>query len=462
MRILVAIANYGDENRSYVERLIREYQDMPWNVDIVILSEKQKVFDSDVEVRVGLPSPDPWSLPFAHKRLFAERSRVYDLYIYSEDDTLITESHVTAFLNATRTIPAPRIVGFLRYEEGSDGKKYCSTAHSHFHWRPGSVEHFGDHTVAEFSNAHSAAFMLTRNQLNRAIASGGFVVPPHNEFYDLPCTAATDPYTQCGMRKVICVSHMDSFLLHHMPNKYVGRLGMPLEEFVLQIPALTALSAACVGELFPIEKSHVPASYSKSYYESAEPKLVEAIPSETRVFSVGAGTGALERALIEKGCDVSALSLDPVISSLAERSGVPMVERTSSDLHALVKSATRRLRPDRVVLANVLQHVEDPAGFIRAVSTELPPQAEIVGTVPNFGRVRRAQMRRRIETLGYRQSKLQAVTPTSLRSWCKAAGLKTRLGAIPDPRRSRTLKRFCDIYPKLLGDVLLFRLTRSS
>ena len=52
-------------------RLIEEYRSMSFKIDIVILSNIAKQFASDIEVIVGLPSRDPWSLPFCHKKLFA-------------------------------------------------------------------------------------------------------------------------------------------------------------------------------------------------------------------------------------------------------------------------------------------------------------------------------------------------------------------------------------------------------
>ena len=32
--------------------------------------------------------------------------------------------------------------------------------------------------------------------------------------------AASNIYTKSGLEKVICISHFDDFLIHHLPNKY--------------------------------------------------------------------------------------------------------------------------------------------------------------------------------------------------------------------------------------------------
>ncbi len=40
-------------------------------------------------------------------------------------------------------------------------------------------------TYAQFTNAHSACYILTRDQLRRAIASGGFMTEPYAGEYDM-------------------------------------------------------------------------------------------------------------------------------------------------------------------------------------------------------------------------------------------------------------------------------------
>ena len=122
MKILVAIANYGTKNIRFAKELIREYLSMPFNVEIYVLSEAPKSYGDDVKVIVGLPSKNPWSLPFVHKKLFAENADNFDLFIYTEDDTLIRTQHILSFLKATKTMRSDLIPGFIRYEMNADGK----------------------------------------------------------------------------------------------------------------------------------------------------------------------------------------------------------------------------------------------------------------------------------------------------------------------------------------------------
>jgi len=226
-RVLVAIANHGTKNRVFLDRLLVSYRSMTrYDLDLVVHSNVPKDLGAGIEVRVGLPSPDPWSLPFAHKRLFAERADDYDLFLYSEDDTLLEERHIEAFLEVTPKLPEDCIAGFMRYEVDADGRKTYSGMHSHFHWDSRSVSTHGGEVFAHHTNDHAACYLMTRSQLKGAIASGGYLLPPVTSNYGMPETAATDPYAQCGMRKVVCISRFDDFCLHHLPNAYCGKLGL--------------------------------------------------------------------------------------------------------------------------------------------------------------------------------------------------------------------------------------------
>jgi hypothetical protein len=225
MKILAAVANYGPFRSGCLDRLIDSLQRMPWRVDIVLHSDRPKEVPDGVSLVVGLPTEDPCSLPFAHKQLFAERQGEYDLFLYSEDDILIGADNVSAFLEATEVLPDGEIAGFFRYELDEQGNRSYPDAHPPFDWVPDSVRTRGRFTFASFSNYHSACYLITRRQLARAVRSGGYLVPAHATWYDLQVTAATDPYRQCGMSRRLCISHLDCFLVHHMPNNYVGVLG---------------------------------------------------------------------------------------------------------------------------------------------------------------------------------------------------------------------------------------------
>jgi len=121
VRLLVVIASYGKSNIKFLRQIIDRYQAMPMHVDVVVVSEAAKDLGSGVEVVVGLPSKNPWSLPFAHKPIFARRVDGYDLFAYSEDDIGVGEGNIQAFLRLTPQLKPSEIAGFLRYEVDNSG-----------------------------------------------------------------------------------------------------------------------------------------------------------------------------------------------------------------------------------------------------------------------------------------------------------------------------------------------------
>ena len=138
----------------------------------------------------------------------------------------VSATNIQAFLRITEALEPNEIAGYLRYELDPSGTAILTDVHGAFHWRPESVRRRGEYVIAEFTNEHAGFYILTRAQLQQAIASGGFLREPYEGRHGLPETAATDPYTSCGLRKVICISALDDFLLHHMSNLYVVRHGV--------------------------------------------------------------------------------------------------------------------------------------------------------------------------------------------------------------------------------------------
>jgi 2-polyprenyl-3-methyl-5-hydroxy-6-metoxy-1,4-benzoquinol methylase len=424
MRILVAIANYGSKNSAYLSRLIDEYRSMDYDIDIVVLSNVPKDLGPDIEVAVGLPAKDPWSLPFVHKAMFAERVGDYDLFIYSEDDTLVTQRNIDAFLKVTGLLPEDEIAGFLRYEEDSEGRKYCCGIHAHFHWRPNSARRVKGCAFAELTNAHSACYILTREQLHKAINSGGYLVGPHQEHYDLLCTAATDPYTQCGLTKVVCISRIEDFLLHHLPNRYVGQWGLEVSEAEAQIGALLAVADGqeMQKELFvPVTGLGVFA-WDKLYYEECRDDVLALVPKHSQnVLSVGCGWGATEAKLVEQGIRVVGIPLDPIIAVSAKSRGVDVIV---PDLCEARESLSDR-RFDCILFCDVLGRLPDPQKTLREYATLLDERGCVLITARNFRYLRNLQkmLERRCLSRRFDSAHIHFTTSRMVAGWIRQSGL---------------------------------------
>src|SRR5580704_3088290 len=148
LRFLVVIASFGEKNIPFLKRIIRQYQNMPFDVDLVVVSEAPKDLGPEVKVIVGLPAKNPWSLPFAHKKVLAENLDQFDLFAYSEDDIEVTEENIQAFLRVTPNLKKDEIAGFLRYEIDKSGCSSLPEAHGPYHWKADSVQQRGPDTIA--------------------------------------------------------------------------------------------------------------------------------------------------------------------------------------------------------------------------------------------------------------------------------------------------------------------------
>lgn len=383
LRILVAIASYGTKNTRYLQSVIETYLKMSFRVDIFVLSDREKQLGPSVKVLVGLPTENPWSLPFAHKPLFAANVEAYDLFIYSEDDMGVTEENIRAFLRVTPQLASDEIAGYLRYEVDSAGAWSLPEMHGSFHWKPESVRQRSNVTVAEFSNEHAAFYILTQAQLRRAIASGGFLVAPYEGRHDMLCAAATDPYINCGFRKVVCISDLPSFCIHHLPNRYIGEYGLPLTEVRNQIDTLLRISNGShpVSTLCEVESRLQRRKWSKGFYERASRSIIDEVPESAKtILSVGCGRGDAEEFLYRRGATVTVLPLDSVIGAEAERRGLaPIYQPLETGLSSL-----KSRNFDCIILPNLLHLLPDPKLVLRQLMDLLGPEGTLVVTGPNF------------------------------------------------------------------------------
>jgi SAM-dependent methyltransferase len=452
VRVLVAIASHGSKNQRFLTRLLDEYRSMRHEVDLVVLSDGPKDLGGDVEVRIGAPTENPRSLPFAHRALFAERVADYDLFIYSEDDTLVEEAHVDAFLEANSLLPEDEVPGFLRFEEHPDGQRsYCSI-HSFYRWDPQSAVVRGPEAFASYSNQHSACYLLTSAQLRRAIDSGGFLVDAHEGAYDMLVSAATDPYTRCGLHRRLCVTRIDDFLLHHLPNVYLGKLGVGESEFRAQIRAVRDIATGRLSSSQLLEPSSTlpTPEWDVPQHPHAAAGLADVVPrAPLRVLTVGCTSGELERTLLGEEASITGLPVDEVVAAVARLHGVKTLP---PDLEALEQLDGTVF--DLVLVHQVLHHVADPVALLRRLRPLLHPEGRIVLSVPNVRYQRlRARAGRPVPPLpdgGFEVDGVHASDTALVRRWAGEAGFeieRVRLDRSPKVRQlTGWLPRAVDIW----------------
>jgi SAM-dependent methyltransferase len=396
MRILVAIANHGTNNQEFLYILLEEYRSMHFDVDLVVLSDQPKYLGEDVEVLVGAPTRNPWSLPFAHRSVFADRLQEYDVFIYSEDDTLVQERNISAFLEVNELLPDNQIPGFQRYELSESGVRTISSIHSNFRWEPASVSVCGGETFAAHTNLHSACYMLTQSQLRRAIASGGFLVDPHEDMFDMLVSAGIDPYIQCGFERRLCVSRIEEFLLHHLANKYVGKLGADQAEFEVQLDALQQIADGKLSRKQLVDpRSKLPTFvWDVQQYPRPDPILIELAPQEARhVLSIGATSGAAEIAAFRNAETITAIPIDAVIGRVASMRGLKVLAPELAEIERSVAANSI----DTILLHFNLHHFPHPATLLKRLSRVAQPGASLLVGMPNksYYQIRRLAQRSR-------------------------------------------------------------------
>ena len=460
---IVVLSNLPKFVAEGVEVVVVPRRRLPWRL--------RGTFDGPRSWRVLRQEYEDWrrhlDLPFAHKQIFADRLNDYDLFVYSEDDTLLTERHLRAFLSVSAVLAEDEIPGFLRYELGPNGRVNYPEVHGHFHWKVSSVRKRGGYTLAYFTNEHAACFAVTREQLRRAIASGGFLVPPHGGKYDLLCTAATDIYTQCGFQKLICISQLDDFLIHHMPNKYVGtEFGVDDHELRRQVRRLSQIAQNGTSRwaLLEAETRLMDRRYSKAYYEPVRPEVMSGIPGNARsVLSIGSGWGAIERALAARGLNVVAIPLDSVMSDAAEGKGIEMIDGDFE--HAQRKLEGRQF--DCVFISNVLHLVREPLRMLSASAELLTPGGTLLAVIPNTSRLKLTRSGSR-DSGGagsemFERDGIQCTSQDLIRRWFGASGLRINsLQPVLGPRARKWGRLASGLMDSWLAFEFLVTATKNS
>lgn len=228
MKLLVCISNYGEGQLSYLHQVLSAYSEMKhFSVDI-ILHTTQALDLSRFPIQQRQILCDPVvgrDLAMFHREIMIESQNDYDLFVYSENDILISEQNLLTLCAATKNLPDPYAIGFIRYERNrknpGDSELYLPDAHP-----SGGRVYKGEVIVngvryAKLRNLHQGCFVLTRDQLKRATKSRFFSYYNRGDPLNRE-VGATFVYIGCGLQKIIPVDLIDQLLIHHLPDKYVN------------------------------------------------------------------------------------------------------------------------------------------------------------------------------------------------------------------------------------------------
>jgi 2-polyprenyl-3-methyl-5-hydroxy-6-metoxy-1,4-benzoquinol methylase len=111
------------------------------------------------------------------------------------------------------------------------------------------------------------------------------------------------------------------------------------------------------------------------------------------VLEVGCATGYFTKAMVERGCKVVGIELDPAAAAVAEEWAERVVvgDIDRGDIWDQVDDESF----DVVLCGDVLEHLRDPLGALRSAVRKLKPEGVVVASLPNVahGDVRLALLR---------------------------------------------------------------------
>jgi 2-polyprenyl-3-methyl-5-hydroxy-6-metoxy-1,4-benzoquinol methylase len=120
----------------------------------------------------------------------------------------------------------------------------------------------------------------------------------------------------------------------------------------------------------------------EAYFKHTRPELRELVPPDARrVLDVGCGAGALGAALkVGRDCEVVGIEGFPGAAELAREC---LDEVLCLDLDALEALPAATGTFDAIIFGDVLEHLRDPAGVLRALLPSLAEGGVIVCSIPN-------------------------------------------------------------------------------
>ena len=384
MKILIAIASYGNKNDNYLNTLLQSLREISYEKDIIVQSNIEKNLGDDIQCLIGLPNTDPRSLVFSHRQLFIDNLNNYDLFLYTENDILITQQNIEAFLDISKMLPENQVLGFVRYEVNQENEIQLTDIHYQYHWTTKSVQCVQSKIFAQLNNYHSACYLLTQSQLSRAIQSGNYDnFPRISGSGGILEAASADPFIDCGLEKVICLSDIDRFLVQHLPNNYIDKWGLNIKQLKLQIEAMKEIANGDLINSFLLEDQTklLIRGFDKKYLNNCDQDVLKKIGlGRRKILSVGCGDGSTEEKLLQMGHDVTAIPLDSIIAAIAKGKEIevltPDVEQSLDDL------SSRKF--DYILFLETLQYIAEPEMFLQKFLHILKKNGTIIATFNNI------------------------------------------------------------------------------
>ena len=179
------------------------------------------------------------------------------------------------------------------------------------------------------------------------------------------------------------MDRLEDFTLPHLPNAYLGRVGIPAEEFDWQIEALRSISAGNLPdtELFDPETLLPRGAGSKILHEQSDKQLEALIGKGSKKILVwGAGDGALEKSIADCGHTVDVVPLNSVLGYCCARRGLTVIsnEQLSRQPSGEYNS---------VIAVDAIHKRADAEQVLAELRGHLAEGGKLIARVPNLNRI---------------------------------------------------------------------------
>jgi SAM-dependent methyltransferase len=279
-------------------------------------------------------------------------------------------------------------------------------------------------------------------------------------------SAATHVYVNCGLRKVICISEVDSFLVHHLPNRYIGHVGTPIAVFREQIETLMQVGDGShpAATLCPVEPKVFESKWGKRYDETLTDELLMLLPAGMNgVLSIGYGSGEVERELQRRGAAVTVFPLDSVVGASAARQGLEVVH---GSLEQCLDAVSGRAF-DCVLVTNLLHLLPQPREMLQRIGALVDERGTLIVEGQNFEHlpvlIGRAFRRGRYSKLRtFAESGLHTDGVDAIRRMLRVVGFEVTSLQWSDRHLSKPLAGLAGVLGRLGARAWIVRAERSA
>lgn len=113
-------------------------------------------------------------------------------------------------------------------------------------------------------------------------------------------------------------------------------------------------------------------------------KLLKLITRGESVLEVGCATGYMSQALLDKGCTIEAIEIDPFLASQAHKKGIRVY---TGDATYVLKKMEKGKKYDVILFADVLEHMADPHACLAQSLNHLKKNGRIIVSLPNIANI---------------------------------------------------------------------------